>query len=288
MQRGPGRLRRVDRCRVGEPLRGFATRHGSHQDRAPGLSPSRRERCDRGGCSAAPAPSSVLLARRTFGRPPVPARRSEATVHPSRGDERDRTVDLLLAKYTYDRPKGRSEHRRVFAGDPPFVMFSLVSRCSNVRPDVRSYAHVSISARLSESDTVPPMATSVATSNSAFDLTPAGTRSAAATASDARPDAAANESPAVVNTYPPCDSIEARMIASWTNSEADIAPLSAAHSRVEPSTSMNRNVTVPEGNTRANFDPSISVMSPQRESYEHRVPATRSPRVRVIHSAMPR
>lgn len=36
---------------------------------------------------------------------------------------------------------------------------------------------------------------------------------------------------------------------SWTRNDADIPPLSAAHNRVEPSTSVKRNVTVPDGRT---------------------------------------
>ncbi len=42
-------------------------------------------------------------------------------------------------------------------------------------------------------------------------------------------------------------SIAVRRMASWTSSDADIASLSAAHSRVDPSTSVKRNVTVPDG-----------------------------------------
>jgi hypothetical protein len=48
---------------------------------------------------------------------------------------------------------------------------------------------------------------------------------------------------------PPCDSIADRKISSWTNNDADIASASAAHKRVDPSTSVNRNVTVPDGRT---------------------------------------
>ena len=44
------------------------------------------------------------------------------------------------------------------------------------------------------------------------------------------------------------------------NSDADIASLSAAHNRVDPSTSVNRNVTVPEGRAR-DIPSRCSVMS---------------------------
>ena len=56
---------------------------------------------------------------------------------------------------------------------------------------------------------------------------------------------------------PAVTSIASRRIASWTNNDADIASLSAAHNRVDPSTSVNKNVTVPDGNTFDTSAPSV-------------------------------
>src|SRR5580765_3606721 len=70
---------------------------------------------------------------------------------------------------------------------------------------------------------------------------------AAHTASVGRVNAAANESPAVVKTYPPFDSIAVRRTVSCTRNDADMASLSVDHQRVEPSMSVNKNVTVPVG-----------------------------------------
>jgi hypothetical protein len=60
-------------------------------------------------------------------------------------------------------------------------------------------------------------------------------------------NAAQNASPTVLNTYPPACSIASRRISSWRRSAAAIASRSASHSRVEPSTSVNNSVTVPDG-----------------------------------------
>ena len=87
-----------------------------------------------------------------------------------RGDERDRTVDLLLAKYTYYRPEGLGARRRVFVRVGAFVVSPLVSRTSNVRPalvHMRTYRSV---IDYLWRGTVSPMCTSVATSNWAFDF----------------------------------------------------------------------------------------------------------------------
>ena len=46
---------------------------------------------------------------------------------------------------------------------------------------------------------------------------------------------------------PPCASTAERSTSSWAASAARIASASASHRRVEPSTSVNRNVTTPEG-----------------------------------------
>ncbi|HVM66863.1 MAG TPA: hypothetical protein VMU14_18490, partial [Acidimicrobiales bacterium] len=71
--------------------------------------------------------------------------------------------------------------------------------------------------------------------------------SAAATASPARPNATPTPSPPVENTYPPCASTAARTTASWRASAAGITSGAACHRRVDPSMSVNKNVTVPDG-----------------------------------------
>jgi hypothetical protein len=54
-------------------------------------------------------------------------------------------------------------------------------------------------------------------------------------------------SPVWLNKNPSYASIAVRNTLSWTTSAASIACASASHRRVEPSTSVNRNVTTPEG-----------------------------------------
>lgn len=65
--------------------------------------------------------------------------------------------------------------------------------------------------------------------------------------SAARVNATANPSPPVANTCPPLRSNAARSSSSWRAREAGIASDAVCHSRVEPSMSVNRNVTVPVG-----------------------------------------
>ena len=71
--------------------------------------------------------------------------------------------------------------------------------------------------------------------------------SAAASASDAVWNAAQNASPPVLKTWPPWSSMHWRSSASWRASAARIAACCVSHSRVLPSMSVNRNVTVPVG-----------------------------------------
>jgi len=54
-------------------------------------------------------------------------------------------------------------------------------------------------------------------------------------------------SPVCLNRKPLCASIAVRNTLSWTASAACIACASVSHRRVEPSTSVNKNVTTPEG-----------------------------------------
>src|SRR5271165_2264875 len=70
---------------------------------------------------------------------------------------------------------------------------------------------------------------------------------AASTADFGDAKAAHTPSPVCLNNQPPCASIAERNTSSWAASAALIAAASASHRRVEPSTSVNKNVTTPEG-----------------------------------------
>src|SRR6201993_5178212 len=70
---------------------------------------------------------------------------------------------------------------------------------------------------------------------------------AASTADLGEANAAHTPSPVCLNNQPPCRSIAERNTASCTASAARIPSASASHRRVEPSTSVNKNVTTPEG-----------------------------------------
>ena len=70
---------------------------------------------------------------------------------------------------------------------------------------------------------------------------------AASTADLGEAKAAHTPSPVCLNNQPPCASITLRNTSSWTASANRMAPASASHRRVEPSTSVNKNVTTPEG-----------------------------------------
>jgi hypothetical protein len=72
-------------------------------------------------------------------------------------------------------------------------------------------------------------------------------RGSALAAALARWNDAAKESPAVANTCPENFAIVSFKIWSWIRSDADIPSASAAQSRVEPTTSENKNVTAPVG-----------------------------------------
>ena len=71
---------------------------------------------------------------------------------------------------------------------------------------------------------------------------------AASTASGARANARRNASPCVSTSTPPSDTHASRTIRRWSSSAtAYLSGPSSSSSRVDPSTSVNRNVTVPEG-----------------------------------------
>src|SRR6185312_9985040 len=69
---------------------------------------------------------------------------------------------------------------------------------------------------------------------------------AASTADFGEANAAHTPSPVCLNNQPPCASIEERNTVSWLASANRIPSASASHRRVEPSTSVNRNVTTPK------------------------------------------
>jgi hypothetical protein len=70
---------------------------------------------------------------------------------------------------------------------------------------------------------------------------------AASTADLGEANAAHTPSPVCLNNQPPCASIALRNTSSWAASAARIPSASASHRRVDPSTSVNKNVTTPEG-----------------------------------------
>src|ERR1700686_4865233 len=70
---------------------------------------------------------------------------------------------------------------------------------------------------------------------------------AASTADLGEANAAHTPSPVCLNNQPPCASIAPRSAKSCAASATRIASASASHRRVEPSTSVNKNVTTPEG-----------------------------------------
>src|ERR1700740_381909 len=75
-------------------------------------------------------------------------------------------------------------------------------------------------------------------------------RCAATAASTARLgelNGAHNPAPGCLNRTPSCDLIAERNTSSWAARAARIKSASVSHRPVEPSTSVNRNVTTPEG-----------------------------------------
>ena len=77
---------------------------------------------------------------------------------------------------------------------------------------------------------------------------------AASTAERGEANAAHTPSPVCLNNQPPCPSITERNTSSWAASATRIASASFSHRRVEPSTSVNKNVTTPEGAAAAGAD----------------------------------
>ena len=77
---------------------------------------------------------------------------------------------------------------------------------------------------------------------------------AASTADVGDANAAHTPSPVCLNNQPPCASIARRSTSSCAASAARMLSASASHRRVEPSTSVNKNVTTPEGAVAAGAD----------------------------------
>src|SRR5262245_36044710 len=73
------------------------------------------------------------------------------------------------------------------------------------------------------------------------------TSTAAPTAAGADPKAAPNPSPPTENTKPPCRSMVACTSASWRARASLMRRGARSHSAVEPSMSVNRKVTAPDG-----------------------------------------
>jgi hypothetical protein len=88
-----------------------------------------------------------------------------------------------------------------------------------------------------------------ATSACSLAAMPNSNRNPAAIASDGDANTANIPSPPWSTTDPPLDSTASRRIASWVTTAASIDAGRSSHRRVEPSKSVNMNVTVPEGNS---------------------------------------
>ena len=110
---------------------------------------------------------------------------------------------------------------------------------------------------------------------------------AASTAERGEANAAHTPSPVCLNNQPPCASIAARNTPSWAASATRIPSASFSHRRVEPSTSVNKNVTTPAGTAAAGADTPA-------ESHTRHTPAShiggirpRHPRPEALRSALP-
>ena len=101
------------------------------------------------------------------------------------------------------------------------------------------------SPRRSSRPRAPPLPRSAAPSAPATPV--CAVRLSASTADFGEAKAAHTPSPVCLNIKPPCASIAARNTSSWAARAARIASASASHRRVEPSISVNKNVTTPEG-----------------------------------------
>src|SRR5277367_3137532 len=83
-------------------------------------------------------------------------------------------------------------------------------------------------------------------------------------------NAAHTPSPVCLNSQPPCASIALHNTSSWAASAARISSASASHRRVEPSTSVNKNVTTPEGAAATGADTPAAFHKQTRSYRAHR------------------
>ena len=110
---------------------------------------------------------------------------------------------------------------------------------------------------------------------------------AASTADLGEANAAHTPSPVCLNNQPPCASIAARNTSSWAASATRIASASVSHRRVEPSTSVNRNVTTPEGAAAAGSGHPRRISQQTRSYLAHRRNPAQTPRPEARRSALP-
>jgi hypothetical protein len=94
----------------------------------------------------------------------------------------------------------------------------------------------------------------------------AATTRAAFTADIGDAKAATKPSPVWLNKNPSYASIAVCNTLSWTTSAVRIASASVSHRRVEPSTSVNRNVTIPEGAAAESADTSAECHTEPRST----------------------
>ena len=104
--------------------------------------------------------------------------------------------------------------------------------------------------RYRRSSSASPVASPIRTGNSSARCA----ATAASTADLGEPNTAHTPSPVCLNNQPPCASVVLHNTSSWAASATRIPSASASHRRVEPSTSVNKNVTSPEGAAAAGAD----------------------------------
>ena len=218
--------------------------------------------------------AAAWSASRVLPEPPAPVNVTMRAPSMSAAMSRSSSVRPTSGSSWAGRFVALSERRGGNRSQPSWNSLSgaprSLSRCSpRSRPGSRSSA-----ARVtSESTTCPPWAaaqilaarwTSMPTYPSVVTIgvpvwMPMRTRtgpsdrwisSAAATASSARPKATKNASPCVSTSTPSCRPKTARSSLRWPASRSAYPSPRSCRSRVEPSMSVNRKVTVPDGRSR--------------------------------------
>ena len=99
---------------------------------------------------------------------------------------------------------------------------------------------------------------------------------AALTADEADSNTAAIPSPMDENTTPSCSATVLRSSSSWRDSAARMAVSSSCHRRVEPSMSVNRNVTVPDGAAHGHSIPRSPLSALDKAPNVNHLPERRS------------